>query len=154
MEKKIMVCKEYTINPTTDHHCGDCFKWHLADREMAETLRIENTPDTDRFVYCDIFNKALPIDSERRICRLPECKKAEVADTGETLEIVKAHYFHAHDMEKKWSAICSKDVPVQTFNDLLSNHAKMMLWKGRAQAFKRSMNILLGNKEEDRWEEE
>ena len=39
------------------------------------------------------------------------------------------------------------------FNDLLANHAKMMLWRGRAQAFKRSMNILLGNKEEDRWED-
>lgn len=155
MERKIMVCKEYTINPTTEHHCGDCFKWHLADREMAETLRIENAPDTDRFVYCDVFNKALPVNTEGNFCRLPECKKAEVAmDTSETLEVIKAYYFHAHDMEIKYSDICSKDVPVQTFNEVLANHAKMMLWRGRAQAFKRSMNILLGNKEEDRWEEE
>lgn len=155
MEKKIMVCKEYTINPTTEHHCGDCFKWHLADREMAETLRIENTPDTGRFVYCDIFNKALPIDSDRCICRLPECKKAEVAmDEDETLEVIKAYYFHAYDMERKWSAICGNPPPMIKFNDLLANHAKMMLWRGRAQAFKRSMNILLGNKEEDRWEDE
>lgn len=78
-DKETIVGKEYTINPTTDHHCGDCCKWHLADREMAETLRIENTPDKDRFAYCDVFNKALPFDSEQRICRLPECKNTEIA---------------------------------------------------------------------------
>lgn len=149
MEKKIMVCKEYTINPTTDNHCGDCFNVNMVGRKYSY---FEPTGD---LLGCDIFNKALPIDSDRCICRLPECKKAEVAmDEDETLEVIKAYYFHAYDIERKWSAICGNPPPMIKFNDLLANLAKMMLWRGRAQAFKRSMNILLGNKEEDRWEEE